>query len=209
MVFTAVDPAAPAIVETDTVQFDAVKLASQETVQFDAVSAVTEDTVQFKAVSLVSQDTVQFDAASANQDTIQFQAVSAPSEDVSMENTVVNLPIVSLADENEQNGEAIEVEESEPSSEETEMPNDVVEETEDLEQTTTFDAVSATENDLLSAVMKILETTPQENSSAHHRVFSDLTVSDDWSNHGNADEDNVGLIERNHAAGQTTEEDKR
>ena len=129
-----------------------------------------------------------------------------------MEDTVVNLPIVPLpltdetksaeapaesADEGNVTEPSDEGNESEPSAEEP----DEMETAEAFAHTTTFDAVQITDDSLRDVVMKFLENAQaipvEENAESvpHHRTFSDLTVSDDWSGHGR-EEDSTTLIEK-------------
>ncbi len=171
-VFTAVAPIEADAVSCDTVQFDAVALANQDTMQFDAVGAtVSQDTQQFDKVDTsVSQDTLQFDKVdeSACQDTVQFDAITAPQEPAPIEDTVVDLPILPVPDD------------------ETAQPADAAEEeTESLQDTVTFDAIGIAGDNLRDAIMKVMndinqESVEQVEAPVRRRVFEDLTISDDW-----------------------------
>ena len=156
--------------------------------------------MQFDAPALEKENTVQFDALFASDET----------EETTRDDTLVNLPILSILTGPAKEPEAVvdELKESETVSEEiadaesaavveenspapaTEVSErqKAIDAVEAFVHTTTFDAVQITDGDLLDAVMKILGPIGQSPAEeVHHRAFNDITVSDDWNGHAQAD----------------------
>ena len=202
-----------ALEKENTVQFNALALEKEDTVQFNALALEKENTVQFDALALEKEDAVQFDApALEKENTVQFDALFASdeTEETTRDDTLVNLPILSILTGPAKEPEAVvdELKESETVSEEiadaesaavveenspapaTEVSErqKAIDAVEAFVHTTTFDTAQISDSDLLDAVMKILGPIGQSPvEEVHHRAFNDITVSDDWNGHAQAD----------------------
>lgn len=181
IIFTAVDAQPPMSAKEDTLQFDAVKIEEDDVKPFVPSKPALEDTVQFKAVLPEADDTVE------------FNAIALEDEEASMEDTLVNLPIVTVSD-TEETGEdesesAVEAMASAepPSVEPADVPTVNEDDGASQQHTITFDALPIQDEVLLGTVLEMLEHAeirPVQDSDEpviHHRVFNDLQVDADWS----------------------------
>ena len=195
VIFTAMDAEHSLSADGDTVQFDAVKSLTEDTLQFDAVKIEDDDVKPFVPTKPALEDTVQFKAVLPNgEDTVEFNATFFEDEESSMEDTLVNLPIIEIpaeeADRKEDPEAALEtmasVEQTDCDESAETLQTDEDNRAE-LQHTETLDALQMQDDPLMDTVMELLEhaeVSPVQDFEelvVHHRVFNDLQVADDWS----------------------------